>query len=291
MLIAATSDASPGIAVIQSGIVLAFGLLLGWWVHALIKRLGQPADPFSVDLKRQSWAARLLRSLPRLGGSAWGRHWLASAHAGIRRRWSSAPKAGLALFVLALVTMLPPAYALGSAPSAPATSSSWQEVALAPSAEATPAPSPSDTPLASPSLSPTDTTAQPPAAGPPAPIVGWPTVAPSRPTPPPPPPPPPTPTPTPPNVILTASPLSGLAPLTVLADASRSTSSNGISSYEFDFGNGIVIRPMLGSASASYKYCIGGTYRLKVTVTDKAGLSSSAFVYVQVIKPVNPVIC
>lgn len=81
-----------------------------------------------------------------------------------------------------------------------------------------------------------------------------------------------------------------LAPLTVTANA-VGASASGIASYEFDFGNGIVIRPMLGGGSASYTYCRAGRYKLTVTVTDKAGLSSSAFVYVDVTSPVNPASC
>jgi PKD repeat protein len=78
--------------------------------------------------------------------------------------------------------------------------------------------------------------------------------------------------------------------LTVTADASRSTDASGIASYVFDFGDGAIIRPMPG-ASASHKYCRGGIYRLTVIVTNTVGLSSSAFLYVAVTQPVNPVPC
>ena len=118
-------DAFPGVAIIQSGIVLAFGLLLGWWVRALVKRLGKPDDPLSIDSESRRPKAPPFSSPAHGIGSGWGRRWLASAEGSVRRRWSSAPQAALALVVLGLITALPPAYALGSAPSAPATTSSW----------------------------------------------------------------------------------------------------------------------------------------------------------------------
>jgi len=46
----------------------------------------------------------------------------------------------------------------------------------------------------------------------------------------------------PPTVHLTVSTYSGLAPLPVTADASGSNAARGIASYEFDFGDGTVIR-------------------------------------------------
>jgi PKD repeat protein len=91
-------------------------------------------------------------------------------------------------------------------------------------------------------------------------------------------------------VILTVTPLSGLAPLTVIADASRSTDAGGIASYGFDFGDGTVSFPTPGT-TASHKYCLSGVYRLTVTVTNNVGLHSSAFVYVAVTQPINPVSC
>ncbi len=99
---------------------------------------------------------------------------------------------------------------------------------------------------------------------------------------------------TPPAVVLTVSPQSGLAPLTVTADASRSTDTDatGIASYEFNFGDGVVVRSMRGAASATHTYCPPGpdkvTYRVTVTVTDTAGQRSSAFVNVIVTPSVTP---
>ncbi len=94
----------------------------------------------------------------------------------------------------------------------------------------------------------------------------------------------------PPAVILITTLRSGLAPWTVTADASRSTDTDatGIISYDFDFGDGA---PHAWGAAAQHKYCVGGTYRLTVIVTDSAGLRSSAFVYIDVTQPVNQVTC
>jgi PKD domain-containing protein len=90
---------------------------------------------------------------------------------------------------------------------------------------------------------------------------------------------PPAPTPAPvaaapPRVHLTVTPLSGLAPLTVIANAAGSTSANGIASYAFDFGDGT---PRVLGATASHTYCRVGHYQLSVTVTDSAGLHSTAY--------------
>jgi PKD domain len=90
---------------------------------------------------------------------------------------------------------------------------------------------------------------------------------------------PPAPTPAPvaaapPTVHLTVTPLSGLAPLTVTANAAGSASVNGIASYVFDFGDGT---PRAWGATASHTYCRVGHYQLSVTVTDSVGLRSSAY--------------
>lgn len=189
--------------------------------------------------------------------------------------------------VLLMIATLPSAIALAPEESAPiAPSRSDAAVAAVPSPEVIPAPSPTSPPLSSPS----DTATQPQPTGPT--IVSRPTVIPSsHPVPAPSTPPTPTPVaPVPPTVILTATPLSGLAPLTVAADASRSTDASGIVAYLFDFGDGTVFQPIQG-AVASHKYCRGGTYRLSVTLTDVGGLRSSAFLYVTVTQPVSPVTC
>ena len=80
----------------------------------------------------------------------------------------------------------------------------------------------------------------------------------------------------PPSAALSVSPSAGAAPLGVTADASASTAgSNPISTYTFSFGDGTSAGSQTG-AIASHVYAAGGTYSLKVTVTDSAGNSSSA---------------
>jgi hypothetical protein len=100
----------------------------------------------------------------------------------------------------------------------------------------------------------------------------------------------------PPSVHLTVTPLSGLAPLTVIADASRSTSAIGIVSYEFDFGDGTHTPSM--QSTFPHTYCPRGIssgsvtkYQLTVVVTDTAGRQSSASMSVEVTMPVPPVPC
>ena len=66
--------------------------------------------------------------------------------------------------------------------------------------------------------------------------------------------------------------------LSVTADASTSTDGDAtpIASYRFDFGDGSpVVGPQAG-AIATHTYAAGGHYTVTVTVTDTAGLSSSA---------------
>jgi PKD domain len=94
----------------------------------------------------------------------------------------------------------------------------------------------------------------------------------------------------PPTVHLSVSTYSGLAPLSVTADATGSNAARGIASYAFDFGDGTVIHA-LGSTTASHIYCQPGHYQLKVIVTDAAGVSSIGFVFVDVTAQVPPVSC
>jgi PKD repeat protein len=80
----------------------------------------------------------------------------------------------------------------------------------------------------------------------------------------------------PPIASLVMSPTSGGAPLPVTADASSSVAgSNPITSYTFDFGDGVKVGPQAG-ATANHTYVAGGAFVVKVTVTDSAGYSSSA---------------
>jgi parallel beta-helix repeat protein len=78
----------------------------------------------------------------------------------------------------------------------------------------------------------------------------------------------------PPAAALTVA---GTTPLTVSADASGSTDTDAtpIATYTFNFGDGSVVGPQAG-ATADHTYANGGTYTVIVTVTDTAGLSSTA---------------
>ena len=92
----------------------------------------------------------------------------------------------------------------------------------------------------------------------------------------------------PPNVVLTASPTGGTAPLQVAADASASTDADAtpIDTYTFDFGDGTGTGAG-SAATATHTYRTPGTYTLKVTVTDRGGLSSSATTQVRVTAPAD----
>jgi parallel beta-helix repeat protein len=87
----------------------------------------------------------------------------------------------------------------------------------------------------------------------------------------------------PPVPAITVTPTSGTVPLSVTADASGSSDTDvtPIASYTFDFGDGSVVGPQAG-ANATHIYTSAGTYIVKVTVTDSAGLSSAATATVQV---------
>ena len=78
----------------------------------------------------------------------------------------------------------------------------------------------------------------------------------------------------PPAAALTVA---GTTPLTVSADASGSTDTDAtpIATYTFNFGDGSVVGPQ-AAATADHTYANGGTYTVIVTVTDTAGLSSTA---------------
>jgi parallel beta-helix repeat protein len=92
----------------------------------------------------------------------------------------------------------------------------------------------------------------------------------------------------PPNVVLFVSPTAGTAPLHVTADASDSTDGDAtpIETYTFDFGDGTVKGPQSG-ATATHDYSTPGTFTVTVTVTDRAGLSSTATTDVRVNPPAD----
>jgi PKD domain-containing protein len=80
----------------------------------------------------------------------------------------------------------------------------------------------------------------------------------------------------PPAAILHVSPVSGSAPLSVVADASASSGVSGarIVSYVFDFGDGTRTGPQ-SSAVANHWYDTAGEYVVTVVVTDSNGLASA----------------
>ena len=73
---------------------------------------------------------------------------------------------------------------------------------------------------------------------------------------------------------------------TLLADASGSTDTDatGIASYAFDFGDGTPTVGPQPQPTATHAYAVAGTYTVKVTVKDTAGLASTAQRRVKVAK-------
>lgn len=94
--------------------------------------------------------------------------------------------------------------------------------------------------------------------------------------------------PTPPVVMLNASPLSGLIPVTTNFDASLSTDPQGLAlSYSWNFGDGTTLTN--ASSQQSHQYTTAGSYTATVTVTDSGGASSTSQVTVNVIAPQPPI--
>ncbi len=78
----------------------------------------------------------------------------------------------------------------------------------------------------------------------------------------------------PPAAVLSMTPVTGRAPLTVAASASGSTDSDGsIVAYTFDFGDGSSIGPQAG-ATATHNYGTG-TWLARVTVKDDRGATTA----------------
>jgi PKD repeat protein len=77
----------------------------------------------------------------------------------------------------------------------------------------------------------------------------------------------------PPVAVLSVSPLSGTAPVTVTATTAGSSDPDGsIAGSTIDFGDGTIVT----GSSASHAYANAGTYTVKATLTDNYGVSSSA---------------
>ena len=76
-----------------------------------------------------------------------------------------------------------------------------------------------------------------------------------------------------PNASFTATPESGIAPLTVSFDASNSSDPNGNDlTYSWDFGNGEISN----NVTADVVYSLPGTYLVSLTVSDGTNTSSAA---------------
>ncbi|MEV6892251.1 MULTISPECIES: PKD domain-containing protein [Kribbella] len=89
-----------------------------------------------------------------------------------------------------------------------------------------------------------------------------------------------------PTAALTVTPTSGQVPLPVTADASGSTDPQGQAlSYTYDFGDGSPIVGPQSTATAPHTYAAGGTYTIRVTVTDTSGLSDTATTTVTALAP------
>jgi PKD repeat protein len=77
----------------------------------------------------------------------------------------------------------------------------------------------------------------------------------------------------PPAAVLSVTPTSGSAPLSVSASTSGSSDPDGsIASSKINFGDGSI----LIAASATHQYSVPGAYTVTATVTDNVGASSTA---------------
>jgi hypothetical protein len=87
-----------------------------------------------------------------------------------------------------------------------------------------------------------------------------------------------------PIAAFTADPVSGSAPLKVAFDASPSVDDEGITTYRWEFGDGST-----GTGrTISHLYQDPGTYRVRLVVSDSAGLSSEETAVVRVTAPEVP---
>jgi len=89
----------------------------------------------------------------------------------------------------------------------------------------------------------------------------------------------------PPIAMLSVTPSSGTAALTVTASTAGSSDPDGtIASTKIDFGDGTVV----SAASATHVYPVAGSFVVKATVTDNSGASASASATVAVQAPNKP---
>jgi PKD repeat protein len=80
-------------------------------------------------------------------------------------------------------------------------------------------------------------------------------------------------------VVVSVSPASGSAPLTVIIDASKSWDSDGtgIANYVFNFGDGTSDTPIRGASVDKHTYDRAGIYYISVVATDTAGNWSTGY--------------
>ncbi|MBV9764397.1 MAG: PKD domain-containing protein [Acidobacteriaceae bacterium] len=92
-----------------------------------------------------------------------------------------------------------------------------------------------------------------------------------------------------PQAVLTATPVSGKAPVGVNFSATQSNDPEGytITSYTFHFGDGKVVTQ--SSPNVQHVYSTPGTYTATLTVTDSKGLTSPVIASVKItVSPVSP---
>ena len=84
----------------------------------------------------------------------------------------------------------------------------------------------------------------------------------------------------PPTAVLSVTPSSGNAPLTVTASAAGSSDADGsVAATTIDFGDGSAV---VSAANASHVYSSAGSYTVKAIVTDNLGASSTATALVKI---------
>ena len=98
-------------------------------------------------------------------------------------------------------------------------------------------------------------------------------------------PPPPPPSNQAPTVTASATPNSGVAPLTVQLSSVANDSDGTIASYSWDFGDGSMI---VTAQNSTHIYQAAGIYVAKITVTDDKGTTAQASVTITVNEPPPP---